>query len=183
MIAEDDDCAVRRVPFDQVEHRYRIRAVADEVAEKRVAVRPQGLRMREAGGDRFEIAVDIGEQSELHRDLVSDAGPVSSMREMYHPLARTQRPGAAPTEGALEPRWRCGRVFGDLETCNRSPRLIIALLSDVHGNLEALNACLKHAGEHGVGRYAFLGDLVGYGAIRKRSSTSSRATRRPGRSP
>jgi len=42
--------------------------------------------------------------------------------------------------------------------------LIIALLSDVHGNLEALNACLKHAGEHGVGRYAFLGDLVGYGA-------------------
>jgi diadenosine tetraphosphatase ApaH/serine/threonine PP2A family protein phosphatase len=42
--------------------------------------------------------------------------------------------------------------------------LIIALLSDVHGNLEALNACLKHASEHGVGRYAFLGDLVGYGA-------------------
>jgi diadenosine tetraphosphatase ApaH/serine/threonine PP2A family protein phosphatase len=42
--------------------------------------------------------------------------------------------------------------------------LIIALLSDVHGNLEALTACLKHASENGVGRYAFLGDLVGYGA-------------------
>ena len=42
--------------------------------------------------------------------------------------------------------------------------MIIALLSDVHGNLEALNACLRHARERGAGRYAFLGDLVGYGA-------------------
>ena len=42
--------------------------------------------------------------------------------------------------------------------------MIIALLSDVHGNLEALNACLKHAGRNGVERYAFLGDFVGYGA-------------------
>jgi diadenosine tetraphosphatase ApaH/serine/threonine PP2A family protein phosphatase len=42
--------------------------------------------------------------------------------------------------------------------------LIIALLSDVHGNLEALNACLRHARDGGAGRYAFLGDLVGYGA-------------------
>jgi diadenosine tetraphosphatase ApaH/serine/threonine PP2A family protein phosphatase len=42
--------------------------------------------------------------------------------------------------------------------------LIIALLSDIHANLEALTACLKHAAETGTGRYAFLGDLVGYGA-------------------
>ena len=42
--------------------------------------------------------------------------------------------------------------------------MIIALLSDVHSNLEALNACLKHAGENGATRYVFLGDLVGYGA-------------------
>jgi len=42
--------------------------------------------------------------------------------------------------------------------------LIIALLSDIHGNLEALQACLKHATESRAGRYAFLGDLVGYGA-------------------
>jgi len=42
--------------------------------------------------------------------------------------------------------------------------LSIALLSDVHGNIEALNACLKHAAESGAERYAFLGDLVGYGA-------------------
>jgi len=45
-----------------------------------------------------------------------------------------------------------------------SSTLIIALLSDVHGNLEALSACLKHASEAGADRYAFLGDLVGYGA-------------------
>ena len=42
--------------------------------------------------------------------------------------------------------------------------MIIALLSDVHGNIEALNACLRHAAESGAERYAFLGDLVGYGA-------------------
>lgn len=42
--------------------------------------------------------------------------------------------------------------------------MIIALLSDIHGNLEALEACLTHAGERRPDRYAFLGDLVGYGA-------------------
>lgn len=40
----------------------------------------------------------------------------------------------------------------------------IALLADVHANLDALEACLRHAGEHGAERFAFLGDLVGYGA-------------------
>src|SRR6266700_2767224 len=42
--------------------------------------------------------------------------------------------------------------------------LLTALLSDIHGNLEALNACLAHACDHGAKRFAFLGDLVGYGA-------------------
>lgn len=40
----------------------------------------------------------------------------------------------------------------------------LALLADVHANLEALQACLAHAREQGAGRLAFLGDLVGYGA-------------------
>lgn len=40
----------------------------------------------------------------------------------------------------------------------------IALLSDIHANLEALTACLRHAGERGAERFAFLGDFVGYGA-------------------
>ena len=42
--------------------------------------------------------------------------------------------------------------------------MITALLADVHSNLEALQACLAHAAASGAGRYAFLGDLVGYGA-------------------
>ena len=42
--------------------------------------------------------------------------------------------------------------------------MLIALLSDIHANLEALDACLRHAREQGAERYAFLGDLVGYGA-------------------
>ncbi len=39
-----------------------------------------------------------------------------------------------------------------------------ALLADVHSNLEALQACLAHARREGTDRFAFLGDLVGYGA-------------------
>ena len=42
--------------------------------------------------------------------------------------------------------------------------MIIALFSDIHGNLEAFEACLKQAGKLGATRFAFLGDLVGYGA-------------------
>ena len=41
---------------------------------------------------------------------------------------------------------------------------MIALLADVHANLEALQACLAHARACGAERYALLGDLVGYGA-------------------
>jgi len=40
----------------------------------------------------------------------------------------------------------------------------VAILSDIHGNREALEACLRHARERGAEQYAFLGDLVGYGA-------------------
>ena len=40
----------------------------------------------------------------------------------------------------------------------------LALLADIHSNLEALGACLAHARSLGADRYAFLGDLVGYGA-------------------
>ena len=40
----------------------------------------------------------------------------------------------------------------------------LALFADVHSNLEALTACLAHARALGAERYAFLGDLVGYGA-------------------
>ena len=40
----------------------------------------------------------------------------------------------------------------------------IGLLSDIHGNLEALNACLAHARKQGAERFAFLGDFIGYGA-------------------
>lgn len=40
----------------------------------------------------------------------------------------------------------------------------LALLSDLHANLRALDACLAHARAAGATRFAFLGDLVGYGA-------------------
>jgi predicted phosphodiesterase len=40
----------------------------------------------------------------------------------------------------------------------------IALMSDIHANREAFDACLVHARAAGVERHVFLGDFVGYGA-------------------
>ena len=40
----------------------------------------------------------------------------------------------------------------------------LAMMSDIHANIQALDACLAHAQNQGATHYAFLGDLVGYGA-------------------
>jgi predicted phosphodiesterase len=40
----------------------------------------------------------------------------------------------------------------------------LALLSDIHANLRAFEACLAHAAQAGATHHALLGDLVGYGA-------------------
>ena len=40
----------------------------------------------------------------------------------------------------------------------------LALLSDIHANWQALDACLAHARAQQAQRFVFLGDLVGYGA-------------------
>lgn len=40
----------------------------------------------------------------------------------------------------------------------------IVLLSDIHSNIQALEACLAHAAGQAPDHYAFLGDLIGYGA-------------------
>jgi diadenosine tetraphosphatase ApaH/serine/threonine PP2A family protein phosphatase len=40
----------------------------------------------------------------------------------------------------------------------------LALVTDLHANREAVQAVLDHARAQGAGRYAFLGDYVGYGA-------------------
>lgn len=40
----------------------------------------------------------------------------------------------------------------------------LALLSDIHANIQAFEACLAHAGDQGAQQFALLGDLVGYGA-------------------
>ena len=39
----------------------------------------------------------------------------------------------------------------------------LALLSDIHANLQAFEACLLHARAQGATQFALLGDLVGYG--------------------
>ncbi|MFM7739989.1 MAG: metallophosphoesterase family protein, partial [Planctomycetota bacterium] len=39
----------------------------------------------------------------------------------------------------------------------------IAILSDIHGNIEALNAVLSDVRAQGINRIFCLGDVVGYG--------------------
>lgn len=40
----------------------------------------------------------------------------------------------------------------------------IAFFADIHGNREALEACLYHSAHKDIDRYIFLGDMIGYGA-------------------
>jgi diadenosine tetraphosphatase ApaH/serine/threonine PP2A family protein phosphatase len=40
----------------------------------------------------------------------------------------------------------------------------LALLSDIHANIQAFDACLAHARDQDAQQFALLGDLVGYGA-------------------
>lgn len=40
---------------------------------------------------------------------------------------------------------------------------MLAVLSDIHANLPALDACLRHARAQGARQFAVAGDLVGYG--------------------
>ncbi|MFL5126322.1 MAG: metallophosphoesterase family protein, partial [Microvirga sp.] len=42
--------------------------------------------------------------------------------------------------------------------------MLVALLTDIHGNREALDACLENARRMGAARFVLLGDYVGYGA-------------------
>jgi diadenosine tetraphosphatase ApaH/serine/threonine PP2A family protein phosphatase len=42
--------------------------------------------------------------------------------------------------------------------------VLIAIFTDIHGNREALEACLAHAARRPIDRFVFLGDYVGYGA-------------------
>jgi diadenosine tetraphosphatase ApaH/serine/threonine PP2A family protein phosphatase len=61
-------------------------------------------------------------------------------------------------------------LFGWRAPCHRRRRtaswgpMRLALIADVHSNLEALRACLADARRRGAEQFAFLGDLVGYGA-------------------
>lgn len=42
--------------------------------------------------------------------------------------------------------------------------MLLALISDIHANIQGMDACLAHARAKGAEQYALLGDFVGYGA-------------------
>lgn len=55
-----------------------------------------------------------------------------------------------------------------------------ALLSDIHSNWHALDACLAHANAQGAERIAILGDLVNYGAFPAKVVTRCQALQQEG---
>lgn len=64
------------------------------------------------------------------------------------------------SRAARKPRPACRRDDGAAPVV---PPMKLALLSDLHANRQALDACLADARARGATDYAFLGDLVGYG--------------------
>lgn len=56
----------------------------------------------------------------------------------------------------------------------------LALMSDIHSNIQAFEACLAHAREQGASQFALLGDLVGYGADPKAVLSLARTLAREG---
>ena len=66
VIAEHDDRPVSGVLLDQFEHCNGIGTVAHQIAKECVTIRSQAASVREAGGDRLQVAVDVGEECQLH---------------------------------------------------------------------------------------------------------------------
>ena len=56
-----------------------------------------------------------------------------------------------------------GTIGGDGNFIPKRVFMRLALLSDIHANIQALDACLAHARSRGARQFAILGDLVGYG--------------------
>src|SRR4051812_28007618 len=81
------------------------------------------------------------------RSIVPLPGPVESAR---HALSIAP---ALRLEARQKPSAPAGAEWG-----------MIALLADIHANLQAFEACLAHARGCGATRFVLLGDLVGYGA-------------------
>ena len=71
-----------RVRGDDVQHGRGVGAVADQVADERKRLGSRGACVVEAGGERLQVRVDVGEDGELHRAAALPAeGWAGSLRE------------------------------------------------------------------------------------------------------
>src|SRR6185436_14284178 len=69
VVALDDEGPVHREARDDRDHLRGVRAVADEVAQERVALRTRLARVPQACLQRLEVAVNIGKKSDLQEYL------------------------------------------------------------------------------------------------------------------
>ena len=102
--------------------------------------------VRDADGRPLHRAADVAEGARLdiefadgHRSATADADAAKAAP------AKAPRPRPKPTQ-------------------RLAVLSLLALFADIHGNREALDACLADAEAWGATRLVFLGDLVGYGA-------------------
>src|SRR5690242_2667815 len=84
------------------------------------------------------------------------------------------RPRTSGTLSGGQPGANCRPLGARAIIAKRLVRMRILLLSDIHSNLEALEACLAAAPPHDV--VVNLGDIVGYGASPNEVIERSRAS-------
>src|ERR1035437_1179318 len=141
---------------------------ADAGAPPRGRHRRRDLRRSpEPGRDQQRWRVGVARRAARTRDR-ADAGrrPPSAgrrPRRIRAPLSRAARGlsvRARPARRRTRERGRAGRAVARL--AGELMRYLV--LTDIHANLEALDACIADARTRGFDRALVLGDLVGYGA-------------------
>src|SRR5262249_56081973 len=94
------------------------------------------------------------------RRPASAGGRSCRLRTLVSSTSRGIRTGARPARRRTRQRRRAGRTARRLA----GALMRYLVLTDIHANLEALEACLADARDRRCDQTLVLGDLVGYGA-------------------
>src|SRR4051812_47793400 len=80
MVAQHHDRPALGMLLYEIEHGDGVRAVADEVAQECEALGAERSGVRKARGERLQVAVNVGEKSQLHSPLFIHIGSLSWSR-------------------------------------------------------------------------------------------------------
>lgn len=134
-------------------------------------------------GEMHDCDVWLASMDQIAADLASDCGDRAAIMPGLDAIKEDREKEHGRLHSLLVERWhelRAGRFFeklGERFQAGLSNKDIplpimdtahgpakIAIISDVHGNLDALDAVMEDARKHEVGAFINLGDMVGSGA-------------------